>query len=212
MCILSEHCLCWWPGTWMIGARTSTATVITCSLSLNTDGLALPSARTPAVALLLWYFAIPTGGLALLDVRASEAIKAFKFVYLGTVTAIGLVRLGNQSIYSFISYICLAMYMLMAWHHEMPRYQLLQSRHSLRIIVKLGFVQRLVLSKHGGGYWTLITQMGLTWLHWPTPSQWACVSHQLIDMSRFRIWRQTFMTLAACLHASLLDDFVQFWM
>ena len=28
------------------------------------------------------------------------------------------------------------MYLPMAWHHDMPRHQLLQSRHSLRIIVK----------------------------------------------------------------------------
>ena len=55
------------------------------------------------------------------------------------------------------------------------------------LLSNLGFFQWLVLSKHEGGSWTLITQMGLTWLHWPTPSQWSCASHKLINMSRFRI-------------------------
>ena len=112
---VSEHCLCWWPGT--IGTRTSTATVITCSLSLYTDGLApcsarastasktwqtvgnntvladglahvladglaQPGARTPAITLLIWYFVIPTGGLALLDVRASEAIRTLLNLFI----------------------------------------------------------------------------------------------------------------------------------
>ena len=104
---VSEHCLCWWPGT--IGAGTSTATVIICSLSLYTDGLApcsarastasktwqtvrnntvladglaQPGARTPAITLLIWYFVIPTGGLALLDIRASEAIRTLLNLFI----------------------------------------------------------------------------------------------------------------------------------
>ena len=55
------------------------------------------------------------------------------------------------------------------------------------LLSNLGFVQWLVLSKHEGGSWTLVTQMGLTLMHWPTTSQWACTSHKLINMSRFRI-------------------------
>ena len=42
------------------------------------------------------------------------------------------------------------MYMLMAWHHDMPGHQLLQSRHSLRIIVKFGFCPVIGLIKTWG--------------------------------------------------------------
>ena len=172
-----------------MGARTSTATVTTCSLSLYTDGLApcrartstasktwqtmwnntvfadglaQPGARTLAVTLLIWYFVIPTGGLALLDVRASEAIRTLLNLFMGTVTAVGSVPLGNQSIYSFISYIFLATYMPMAWHYDMPRHQLLQSRHSLRIIVKFRFCPMIGVIKTWG---RLLDSDNTDWSH-----------------------------------------------
>ena len=45
------------------------------------------------------------------------------------------------------------MHMLMAWHHDMPRHQLLQSRHSLRInIVKFRFSPVIGLIKTWGRF------------------------------------------------------------